>query len=218
MTQALKIDFVSDVACPWCAIGLRGLEIALDRIGDAAEPHLTFHPFELNPDMPAGGRNRLDYITAKYGISPDEARANRERIKARAAKIGFTMSGSDASRTYNTFDAHRLLAWAEEKGGQLPLKRALLAAYFTEEADPSDPEVLVAAAERAGLDGMEAREVIVSERFAAQVRREEAFWSGRGITSVPAVVVNDRYLISGGQPPEAFEEALRGIMAGPAAA
>lgn len=218
MTQALKIDFVSDIACPWCAIGLRGLEIALERIGDAAEPHITFHPFELHPDMPAEGRNRLDYISAKYGITPDEARANRERIKERAAEIGFTMNGSDTSRTYNTFDAHRLLAWAEEKGGQLLLKRALLAVYFTEEADPGDPEVLVAAAEQAGLDGMEAREIIASERFATEVRREEAFWSSRGITSVPAVIVNDRYLISGGQPPEAFEQALRGIIAGPAAA
>jgi predicted DsbA family dithiol-disulfide isomerase len=218
MPKSLKIDFVSDIACPWCAIGLRGLEIALERIGDIVEPTIIFHPFELNPDMPAGGRNRLEYITAKYGITPDEARANRERIKARAAEIGFIMNGADASQTYNTFDAHRLLAWAGEQGHQLPLKRALLAAYFTEEADPGDPEVLVAAAERAGLDGQQARAVIASERYAAEVRREEALWSSRGITSVPAVIVDDRYLISGGQPPAEFERALRTIMASTAAA
>ena len=214
MSKTLKLDFISDIACPWCAIGLRGLELALEWIGDAAAPSITFHPFELNPDMPAGGRNRLDYITAKYGITPDEARANRERIKARAAEIGFVMNGSDASRTYNTFDAHRLLAWAGEQGGQLALKRALLAAYFTEEADPGEPEILVAAAQIAGLDGVQAREVIASERFAEEVRREEAFWSSRGITSVPAVIVDERYLISGGQPPAEFERALRTIMAG----
>jgi predicted DsbA family dithiol-disulfide isomerase len=218
MPKALKIDFVSDIACPWCAIGLRGLEIALERIGDTVEPQIIFHPFELNPDMPAGGHNRLEYITAKYGITPDEARANRERIKARAAEIGFTMNGADASRTYNTFDAHRLLAWAGEQGRQLPLKQALLATYFTEEADPGDPEVLVAAAERAGLDGQQARAVITSERYAADVRREEALWSSRGITSVPAVIVDDRYLISGGQPPAEFERALRTIISGSAAA
>ena len=217
MTKALKIDFVSDIACPWCAIGLRGLEIALERIGDVA-PQIIFHPFELNPDMPQGGQNRLEYITAKYGISPDEARTNRERIKTRAAEIGFTMSGSDASRSYNTFDAHRLMAWAGEQGHQHELKRALLAAYFTAEADPTDPDVLVAAAEQAGLDGQQAREVVASDRYAAEVRRDEALWSSRGITSVPAIIVDQRYLISGGQPPAEFERALRTIMAGEAAA
>jgi predicted DsbA family dithiol-disulfide isomerase len=212
MTQRLQIDFVSDIACPWCAIGLRGLEIALERIGDAVEVDIRFRPFELNPEMPVGGRNRLDYLTAKYGITPEEARANRERIKTRAAEVGFTMNGSDASRAYNTFDAHRLLAWAVEKGGQLPLKRALLAAYFTQEADPGDPQVLAAAAEQAGLNGREAREVISSDRYAAEVRREEALWAGRGISSVPAAVVGGRYLISGGQPPEEFERTLRTIV------
>lgn len=213
MSKTLKIDFVSDVVCPWCVIGLRGLEIALERIGDAVEADITVHPYELNPDMPVGGESLLEHIAGKYGIPPDQVRQNGEQIRARAADVGFMMNRSEASRIYNTFDAHRLLAWAKAKGAQLPLKRALLAAYFTDQADPGDPEVLVAAAEKVGLDGREARDVLASNRFADQVRSEEALWVRRGIRGVPAVVVNDRYLISGGQSPEAFERQLRAIAA-----
>lgn len=213
MSKALKIDFVSDVVCPWCVIGLRGLEIALERIGDAVEADITVHPYELNPDMPAGGENLLEHVAGKYGMPADQVRQNGEQIRGRAADVGFAMNRSDASRIYNTFDAHRLLAWAKEKGEQLALKRALLAAYFTEQTDISDPEALVAIAEKVGLDGREAREILASNRFAEQVRSEEAIWIRRGVRGVPAVIVNDRYLISGGQPPEEFERQLRAIAA-----
>lgn len=218
MTKTLKIDFVSDVVCPWCAIGLRGLDIALERLGDAVEADITFHPFELNPQMPAGGENFLEHITHKYGISLKEALANRAQLRARAADVGFAINGSEDSRIYNTFDAHRLLEWAKEKGRQAELKRALLVAYFTDQADPGDPEVLVTAAEKVGLNGKEAREVLASDRFAEQVRGETALWTGRGVQGVPAIVIDDRYIISGGQTPEKFEQQLRAIMAAEAAA
>ena len=213
MPKKMKIDFVSDIACPWCVIGLGGLEIALDRIKDIVEPEIAFHPFELNPDMRAGGENTVEHIVAKYRISADEARVNRERIKARAAEVGFTMNTSDATRIYNTFDAHRLLAWAESSGKQQALKWQLFRVNFTDQADPGDHDALVAAAGRAGLDEAEARAVLESDRFAADVRRDEALWQSRGITGVPAVIVNDRYLISGGQPPDEFERQLRKIAA-----
>ncbi|GAA0921363.1 DsbA family oxidoreductase [Luteibacter anthropi] len=211
MPRKLKIDFVSDIACPWCAIGLGGLEEALTRLQDVVEPEIAFHPFELNPDMAAGGENTLEHIVRKYGISADEARNNRERIKARAADVGFTMNTSDDSRIYNTFDGHRLLAWAKVEGRQHELKRQLLALNFTEQADPGDRDRLVAAAEKAGLDPVAARDVLDSGRYADDVRKEELHWRQMGINSVPAVVVNDRYLISGGQPPEEFERQLRHI-------
>lgn len=214
MNKALKIDFVSDVVCPWCAIGLAGLNIALERLGPETRIDFTVHPFELNPGMPAVGQGQLEHITEKYGITADQARINREQIRARAATVGFTMNRDDASLVYNTFDAHRLLAWAKEKNAQAALKLVLLEAYFTDGKNIADRNVLAELATQAGLDGAEASEVLASDRFVQEVREEETLWIQRGISSVPAVVVNDRYLISGGQPPEVFEEQLRAILAG----
>jgi len=164
--------------------------------------------------LPAAGQDQLEHITEKYNISADQARANREQIRARAARVGFTMNRGDASRVYNTFDGHRLLAWAQQKNAQMTLKQVLLNAYFTDGKNIADREVLADLAAQAGLDRAEASEVLASDRFAQEVRAEEALWVQRGISSVPAVVVNDRYLISGGQPPEVFEEQLRAILAG----
>ena len=157
MTRKLKIDFVSDIACPWCAVGLGGLEKALDAVADEITADISFHPFELNPNMPAGGQNGMEHIGQKYGMAPEKVRANRDVIRERAAAVGFVMNTSDDSRIYNTFDAHRLLAWAKEEGRQLDLKRRLLALNFTDQADPGDHDALVAAAEEVGLDGAAAR-------------------------------------------------------------
>lgn len=210
----MKIDFVSDVACPWCIIGLRALEEALARTADVVEATLTFQPFELNPDMLPGGQNIGEHIAQKYGSTPEQSAANRAMITARAAELGFTMAMTSDSRIYNTFDAHRLLHWAEASGRQAALKHALFTANFTDGKDPGDHDVLVAAAEAAGLDGIEAADVLASGRYADEVRTAEALWRGRGINAVPAIVINDRHLISGGQPIEVFENALRQIAAG----
>lgn len=213
MTKQMKIDFVSDVSCPWCIIGLRALEEALERVHDEVEANITFHPFELNPSMPAEGQNIVEHIGQKYGSSPEQSARSREMIRARAAEHGFTMTMSEQSRIYNTFDAHRLLHWAGLEGRQKELKNRLFEMYFTEGRNPSDRDALVAAAEAAGLDGKQAAEVLASGRYAQEVREEERFWHSRGINAVPAVVINERYLISGGQPVEAFEKALRTIAA-----
>jgi predicted DsbA family dithiol-disulfide isomerase len=216
MPRELTIDFVSDVSCPWCIIGLRALEEALARTADTVAADIHFQPFELNPDMPAGGQNIVEHITQKYGSTPAQSAANREMIRARAAGLGFTMAMSDQSRIYNTFDAHRLLHWAELEGHQIALKNALFEVYFTAGQSPADHEVLVHAAEQAGLDGAAAREVLESGRYAEEVRDAEELWRSRGINAVPAVVIDGRYLISGGQPPDVFEQALRQIAAQPA--
>lgn len=213
MATPLKIDFVSDVSCPWCVIGLGGLETALERIGGDVDASITFQPFELNPAMPPEGQNIVEHIGQKYGSTPEQSAANRAMISERAAGLGFTMAMSDDSRIYNTFDAHRLLHWAETSGRQTALKKKLFETYFTDGQNPSDQDVLVTAAQAAGLDPVEAREVLTSGRFADEVRETEQLWQSRGISAVPPVVINDRYLISGGQPPEAFEKALRGIAA-----
>lgn len=217
MSKPMKIDFVSDVSCPWCIVGLGGLEEALARVGDLVEADIHFQPFELNPQMGPDGQNIVDHITQKYGSTPAQSTANRAAIRERAASVGFTMAMTDESRIYNTFDAHRLLHWAGEPGQpagtQAALKHALFNAYFTEGQSPADPEVLIAKAATVGLDADEAREVLTSGRYAEEVRAAEQLWIERGINSVPAVVINDRYLISGGQPAEAFEQALRSIAA-----
>ncbi|HEX7858096.1 MAG TPA: DsbA family oxidoreductase [Sphingobium sp.] len=216
MTRALRIDFVSDVSCPWCIIGLKGLEEALARSGDALTADIHFQPFELNPDIAPEGEEIGEHLARKYGSTPEQLAANRTMIVDRAASVGFTMAMSDDRRIYNTFDAHRLLHWAESSGHQAALKHALFEAYFTHGESPADPDVLVAAAEKAGLDGAEAREVLTSGRYAEEVREAENLWRSRGINSVPAVVIDGKYLISGGQPAEAFEQALRQIASEPA--
>ena len=215
MTSHLKIDFVSDVSCPWCVIGLRSLEQALERVGDEATADIHFQPFELNPQMPAEGQDIVEHIAQKYGSTPEQFVRNQDGIRARGAALGFAFNLDKRSRIYNTFDAHRLLHWAELEGRQLPLKRALFAAYFTEGRDPSDRETLIEIAAQVGLDPAQAREILESDRYADEVRERERFYGERGIQAVPSVIINDKYLIQGGQPVEAFEQVLRQIAAEP---
>jgi predicted DsbA family dithiol-disulfide isomerase len=207
MPTALKIDFVSDVSCPWCVIGLRALEQALERIGDGGAA-IHFQPFELNPQMPAEGQDIAEHLAQKYGSTREQLLRNQENIRARGAELGFTFDMSKRSRVYNTFDAHRLLHWAEVEGRQRELKRALFAAYFTEGRNPSDHEVLIDVAAQAGLDSQRARAILASDEYADQVRERERFYTGHGIHAVPSVIINDQYLIQGGQPVEVYEQVL----------
>jgi len=214
--KPLQIDFVSDVVCPWCVVGLGGLETALGALaaeGITAEIH--FQPFELNPDMAPEGENITEHIGRKYGATPEQSARNREMIRDRAAEAwsGFEMQMGPDSRIWNTFDAHRLLHWAGTVGPaeQRALKEALFRAHFTDNRPLPDAEVLTGATEAAGLDRAEAARVLEGDLYAAEVREAEALWRARGITGVPAVVVEGKWLISGGQPAAVFEEALRKI-------
>lgn len=206
----MKIDFVSDVVCPWCAIGLASLQAALARVPDAGPVTVHCQPFELNPQMGPEGEDIVAHLSAKYGISAEQIAQNRQAIQARGEALGFRFGARD--RTHNTFDAHRLLHWAGLQGAQLALKTALLQAYHGDGENVSDHAVLVRLAEQAGLDGAQAGEILASGAYAAEVREREQFYQAQGIRSVPAVILNDRYLISGGQPPEVFEQALRQVM------
>ncbi len=213
MTTSLKIDFVSDVVCPWCAVGLASLEQALDRIQGEITADVHFQPFELNPQMAPEGEDVGEHLARKYGSTPEQMAQNREAIRQRGEDVGFMFRMDKRDRIYNTFDAHRLLHWAGVEGKQAALKRALLGAYFTDGQNVSSHDVLVAAAVSVGLDGLEARAVLASDRYAKEVRQHEQFYQAQGIHSVPSVIVNDRYLIQGGQPPEVFEQTLRRIAA-----
>ena len=215
MTQPriLKIDFVSDVVCPWCAIGLTALETALVNVADTVQAELHFQPFELNPQMPPEGEDIVEHLMRKYGSTPEQIAHNQAAIRARGEALGFSFSKEGRSRTYNTFDAHRLLHWAGLEGRQTQLKHALLGAYFTAGENPSSHEVLLRAAAVSGLDVDEAQRVLSSGEYANEVREREQFYLAQGINGVPAVIVNDRHLIQGGQPVEVFEQALRQIAA-----
>jgi predicted DsbA family dithiol-disulfide isomerase len=205
----LRIDFVSDVSCPWCAIGLKSLEQAIARVDGDVAVNLHFQPFELNPGMAPEGQDATEHLVQKYGSTPEQLEQNRERIRARGAELGFVFN--QRSRIYNTFDAHRLLHWAALEGADLEraLKHALLRAYFTDGLDVSAHDVLTGVVEQAGMDPVRAREILASDAYADDVRRQERHYTERGIHGVPAVIINDRHLISGGQPVEVFERALR---------
>jgi predicted DsbA family dithiol-disulfide isomerase len=213
MTARLNIDFVSDISCPWCVIGLKSLEQALDRLGPDAHTDIHFQPFELNPQMPAEGQDVAEHIAQKYGSTSEQLVRTQESIRARGAELGFTFNFDKRSRIYNTFDAHRLLHWAEIEGRQRALKQALFDAYFTLGRNPSDREVLIDVATQVGLDPLRAREILESGMYADEVRAKERHYNDQGIHAVPSVVVNNRYLIQGGQPVEVFERALRRIAA-----
>jgi predicted DsbA family dithiol-disulfide isomerase len=211
VSKQIRIDFVSDVSCPWCVIGLKSLEQALENVGDAASADIHFQPFELNPQMVPEGQDIGEHLAQKYGASAAQRAETSEMIRARGAELGFTFNQRD--RIYNTFDAHRLLHWAEEQGLQHELKMALFDAYFTEGYNPGSHDVLVRVAGQVGLDAAEASRILESDTYAAEVREREQFFQRHGINSVPAIIINQRHLISGGQPPEVFEQALRQILA-----
>ncbi len=215
MTTSLQIDFVSDIACPWCAVGLGGLEQAMEQLLGQVDAHIRFQPFELNPAMGPEGQDVTEHLTQKYGSTAEQQAQIRETIRSRGAEVGFSFKPEGRGRIWNTFDAHRLLHWAGEQGPdkQYALKKELLAAYHGRADNVSDAEVLVRACRTVGLDEARARAILASEDYALAVRQAQMQWQQAGINSVPAVIVNQRYLISGGQPVGVYVEALRRIAA-----
>ena len=223
MVATLQIDFVSDVSCPWCAIGLSALERALDNLKGEVNATIRFQPFELNPGMPPGGEDIAEHLGRKYGSTEAQQAKAREALAQRGREVGFDFRLEGRSRIYNTFDAHRLLHWAGEEGApdasdgspgqQRRLKKALFAAYFTRGQSPESREVLLAAAAEAGLDPERAAQVLDAGEYASEVREREAFYRDQDIHAVPATIIDGRALIPGGQPVEVFERVLRKLAA-----
>lgn len=213
MTKILKIEIASDVSCPWCIIGYKSLSRALDKL----EPHITamisWKPFELNPNMHEKGQLMTEHLHEKYGSSPADIRQTEAMITERGKGLGFQFNFRDESRIYNTFNAHRLLYWARQYNKQTDLKLALFNLYFSEGGNPSDVEQLLETVKKAGLPVEEARKVLNFEQFAKEVREEEAKILAMDINSVPTFMINDKYKITGGQPPETFIEILEKIAA-----
>ena len=218
MTASVSIDFVSDVVCPWCALGATALEQAIRNVAGEVSVQLTYKPFELNPDMPAAGEKAVEHLMRKYGRTAEDVAAGKAMQIARGEAIGFTFDLEKRTHFYNTFDAHRLLLWALQEGRQVDLKKILLRAYFTDGQNPSNRETLVRLATEAGLNAAAAQEVLASGAYAKEVRELEAFYRQHGINSVPAMIFNGRHLVSGSQSVEYYEQMLRQMAKAPAEA
>ena len=212
----MKIDFVSDIACPWCAVGLNSLERALESLNPALPVDMRFHPFELNPTMGSKGADTAEYLRTKYGMSTEQLAQGRQTLRERGAAVGFQFG--EVSRVWNTFDAHRLLYWAglQSAEQQRKLKHAFLRAYHGEGKNPCDATLMLDLAEQVGLDKAAALAVINSKQYEKEVRDEEQYWQRAGIRSVPSIIIDDTHLITGGQTPDVFAQVLRDIASGQA--
>ena len=205
-SHKLRIDIVSDVVCPWCIIGYRQLEQALAETEIPYELH--WHPFELNPDMPAEGQNLREHLVEKYGITTAQSEANRAAITEAGAMLGFEFCFSDDMRMHNTFNVHQLLHWADQQGRKHDLKLALFTAHFTHQRNLSDHNTLADIAAKIGLARDEALVILADQRFARDVRAAEKFWIDAGIRGVPAIVFNSRHLVTGAQGTENYQQIL----------
>jgi predicted DsbA family dithiol-disulfide isomerase len=215
MKPTIKIDYVSDVACPWCAVGLGNLNQAISQCSDKANFEVHFHPFELNPNMPLGGQDAIEHLTEKYGLTVEQVKANQANIRIKALEAGFDFHPEGRKRVYNTFDSHRLLHWAGQEFGlekQATLKKELLNTYFCLAVNLDDQKNLLDAVTRSGLDKDRAQEVLQNNEFSKEVREAESTYTNAGISSVPSIILNDQYLLQGAQPAESFVNAFEQLI------
>lgn len=194
-TASLRVNIVSDVVCPWCAIGYHQLAKAAQETGIGIEVH--WHPFELNPNMPAEGENLREHLAAKYGTTPEGSRDARARITAMGAELGFRFDYADDMRMFNTFLAHQLIDWSADQGKAHEAKLALFAAYSSRRENISDPEVLADVAAGIGLDRAAALAMLASGERAEAVREKERHWTARGVRGVPTMLFGGRHGVSG---------------------
>jgi len=217
MKPTIKIDYVSDIACPWCAVGLGNLNQAIAQLSDQVNFEVHFHPFELNPNMPLGGQDAIEHLTEKYGLTVEQVKSNQANIRTKALEAGFEFHPEGRKRVYNTFDAHRLLYWAGQEFGlekQAVLKKELLNSYFCLAVNLDDQQNLLDAVTRSGLAKDRAQEVLKNNEFSKEVREEESTYTNAGISSVPSIILNDQHLLQGAQPPESFLNAFEQLIQG----
>ncbi len=211
-TNFLSVDIVSDVVCPWCIIGYKQLQRAVDMMGDRIEIGVRWHPFQLAPNLPPEGQDMRDYVRERYGATPEQSRGNRARLVEIGTSLGIAFTFGDDSRIYNTHRAHELLVWAGEEGAQTALKMALFEAYFTRGENVSETDVLLNAAECAGLDRDAARAVLEDGRYADSVDAEVAHWQDQNVTGVPAFIVNGKFMVPGAQDAETWVRLIERVL------
>lgn len=212
MNSKLNIQFISDISCTWCAIGLQNLKQALNSLSDDIDVEIFFKPFELNPEMPVGGQNLVEHLQEKYGWDRQRTLETLTHIRRSGEPVGIDFQLGEESRIYNTFDAHRLLHWAVLHGKQQALKQAIFTAHFSHDDDPSNPTLLAQLAESVGLDKAEAHRIVTSDTYAQEVQQDEQHWRNLGVNSVPTIIFNDRYVTTGAQPPDAFRQIIRQVL------
>ncbi|MEM9449437.1 MAG: DsbA family oxidoreductase [Cyanobacteria bacterium P01_E01_bin.6] len=210
--RVLRVDFVSDVVCPWCIIGYKRLEKAMQMFEDTVAFDLHWHPFELNPAMTEGGENLRKHLAKKYGTTLEGSIAARKRLTELGAELGFTFNYYDEMRMYNTSKAHQLLYWAREYSKQTELHMRLFSAYFSEQKAVDDTQVLLESAAQVGLESHEAREVLDSGLYATDVKNIEAAWIRQGVQAVPATIFNEQHLISGAQTIDVFKSQIEELI------
>ena len=211
MKPTIKIDYISDVACPWCAVGLGNLNQAMALLDEKANFEVHVRPFELNPNMPNGGQDAIEHLTEKYHLTADQVKANQANIRAKALEAGFQFHPEGRKRVYNTFDCHRLLYWAAKEYDlqkQAVLKKELLNTYFCLAVNLDDQDNLINAVIQAGLDKDRAQEILKGKEFSSEVREEESTYTSAGISSVPSIILDNQYLLQGAQPTESFMKAF----------
>ncbi len=208
----VQVDIISDVMCPWCIVGFKQLEMALSQMGCGAR--VRWHPFELNPDMAPEGEELGAHIQRKYGSTPEQSRANRQKLQDMGAALGFTFNLDEHSRIVNSFKAHILLDFAAAQGLQHPLKLALFKAHFTDALDVSDPQTLLDVAETVGLDRTLAEAALTSDQHAQAVRAQEQVWTQNGISGVPTMIFAEKFMVTGAQGPQNYAQMLQKVMQG----
>lgn len=213
MAKKLKIDIVSDVVCPWCTIGYKRLEKAIDELGIQDQVEIEWQPFELNPNMPIEGQNLNEHITEKYGSTKEQQQASKQHMIEAGAELGFTFDYFDEMRMVNTFNAHILLEYAKDIGKQTELKMQLTKAFFSDRKDVSQHDVLKEALTSVGLNATEALTLIDQPEAQQEVRKKEQFWQNLGVSSVPTIVFNRKSAVSGAQPVDIFKQVLSEIIA-----
>lgn len=204
----LRIDIISDVVCPWCIIGYKRLEQALDQLSDQIDTELHWQPFQLNPQMPPGGQNLREHLAQKYGTTLEQSIAARQRLTALGAELGFQFNYFDEMRTYNTFKAHQLLHWAHRYHKQTALKLELFKAFFGQGKAIDQDDALIEAAQNTGLETTEAARTLREETYAAEVKNQAQQWLNAGIHAVPSYVLDRQYLISGAQDSALFKTQI----------
>ncbi len=212
----LRIDIVSDVVCPWCIIGYRQVELALAMLDQPVAAETHWHPFELNPNMVPEGEDTAEHIARKYGSTPDQSRANRQRLSDIGDGVGFAFNYGEGMRIYNTFKAHKLLTiFGSERGwqAQTALKLALFKAYFQDRRDVSDEAVLIGIAEANGMDRDASAVWLANEALSQTVRAEQAYWLDQNVTGVPAIIFDQKFMVPGAQSAETFADVIAKVLA-----
>lgn len=212
---SIHIDIVSDIACPWCAIGYARLEKALQGLPPELQTSIEWHAFELNPDPNQQAEPILPALSKKYGRSEAEMEQAQAQMTEIATALGLNFKKMQERYTCNTFDAHRLVKWAQQFDKQTAMKKALFDAYFGQAEDVSKHSVLLTCAEKVGLDTKKAASVLESGDYQAEVRADEQRYQQAGVTAVPAFIINQKYVINGAQESEVLVQALQQISQGP---